>query len=169
MGLEEFTSDDNSVDESSSSSNSSSKVEKLTKENQPTMINQSFGPESEVEPRDIKYQIKSLNLNWISQFSKRRCDDGEVVMYSHLESHKAEVIAIFTGIRSFDSEPPYDNNLDIDITIFDKKNREVLQSKTVEYQDNWKEYLWESIDDMYTLYKREYSEQANINSFPERE
>lgn len=169
MGLDNFTSDDNSVSDSSdSSSNSSSnKVGKLTKVNQPSMTNQSFGPESHVSPRDIKYQIKSFGFNWNKQFSTRRSSDGEVVMYANWRAGvEANVtLAIFTGIRSFDSEHPYDNELDIDVTIYNLEEKEVLHKESVESNENWKDNLHKCISNVFKKYNSEYSDQESINKF----
>jgi len=169
MGLDNFTSDDNSVSESSdnSSNTSTSKVNKLTKVNQPTMANQSFGPESHVSPRDIKYQIKSFGFNWIKQFSTRRSNDGEVAMYATWRAGETNdvTLAIFTGIRSFDSEHPYDNELDIDVTLYDLEQKEVIHKESVESNDNWKNNLHKCISNVFEMYNSEYSDQESINNF----
>lgn len=159
MGLEKFTSD-NSSSSSSSTNSSSNKIREPNKSNQASNCNQSFGPENRVSPRDIKYQVKTFNFNWVKQFSHYRSEDGEIVMYisDYMIEDDNVTLAVFTGIRSFNSEHPYSDELDVMITKWNlEENNQVGVGNNIEYNDSWKSELVQTLEDMLSNVKMKHT------------
>lgn len=159
MGLEDFISDDN--DTSSSNSSTSSKTVKKTKvPNQPSNTHQSFGPEEHVAPRQIKLQIKSILPGAIKQLSTSRTDSGEVVFYGSKASMQFDnkTLVVFTGIRAFDSEPPYSEDLDILIQPVDLKEKRMIgEGVTVEYKEGWTHKLVDVLANRKEQFREEHA------------
>lgn len=150
MGLEDFTSDDNSVSSTDRETNTENEVSRPSTDNSPTDTHNVFGGLDIVSSNRIKWQIESLNYDWIKQFSHKRSDSGELVMYtSGLNNiHTGTVVAVFTTIKPFDTDPPYDEVLPLRITTWDlDKNEAVGEPRDIHHSGEWKYDIIKPIDE----------------------
>jgi hypothetical protein len=158
MGLDSFKSDDsgNSGNASSSNNSSSNKVKIGTdqghdtkKPGAPTNTHQLFKHDGSLSPRDIKYEVKSYCPTYVKQFSTSRSDSGELVMYSagRVTHVKSKTVAIFTSIKAFDDEPPFEDELDIKIVPWDLDNKEPLtEPQFIQSDDDWRRKIGKVIE-----------------------
>lgn len=145
MGLEEFSTDGNTSSTSSTSNRSKSNSASTNcTDNTPSEMKQMFLDHPDVNPRSIKYQVKSYGCKWVYQFSTRRTDKGELVMYASPfekdQTHKT--VMVFTTIASVTDEE-YSDDLDsIWVTCWNlKKNEPIGDGIHIESEDNWRDKL----------------------------
>lgn len=162
MGLDDFSSDDSGSSSSSTSSNDNTTSHDGgagLEDNSPTAAIQSFSDFPAVTPRAIKYQIKSVGANWINQYSTKRFDSGEIVMYAtgHQVNMYGNTVAVFTTIQSaFDVEPDNENK-DIHVVCWDFDEREALEPGIyVSQDDEWQQELMDTVEAQ--IYKLEQFE-----------
>ena len=153
MGLENFTSDGNDVSSSSNNNRGGSNTGSLNgspQDNSPSYATQAFSDMHGVTARQIKYHIKSINAKWIQQFSNKRFDTGEIVMYGYnnMAKTRGKTVAVFTTIQSaIDPEPDIENK-DIHIVCWDLENNEALNSGShVDYEGDWRQDLIDELEE----------------------
>lgn len=149
MGLDQFRTDTDSKSssESSSSSQSTSTTSQADSNNTPSYMTQAFTDHSEVSPRMIKYEIKSVMPKYTYVFSVSRFDSGELVAYSDPDNGKS--VVVFTTIQSqIDNNLP-DENKPVKVAQWDfEKEERYGDSKTIEYDSPWESELRDTILDM---------------------
>jgi len=139
MGLDEFTSDDNTSD-SSSTSSSSSTTQQTRKDNSPSYAEQCFSDRPKDTPRSIKYWIKGNGEKWVKTFSRKRLVDGEIVMHSAGSRSKKSGVAamVFTTILSSVDKPDVASDEDIKVTVWDfEAGEEIGDPIYVSPSDDW--------------------------------
>jgi len=151
MGLDDVSSDDTKTNSNSGSGGSTSRSTNATPtDNSPSEAKQSFCDLPGVNPRAIKYQIKSYGCKWINQFSTRRVDEGELVMYaSPFEKvQTSKTVIVFTTITSVTDPEPRDEPIDIWVTCWDLEEREAIgDGIVVDFDETWREDLKDAVFD----------------------
>jgi hypothetical protein len=150
MGLEEFTADelDEPTEETPEQSNETR--ERKYKDNSPSEAAQAFTDLPMVTPRAIKYQIKSIGGKWVKQFSAKRFDTGEVVMYGYGDQAKqsGKTVAIFTTIQSVVDDIEIEEHQDIHVVCWDLEQREALNNgEYIKPKGEWNKQLRSAIED----------------------
>lgn len=155
MGLEDFTSDDNEVSDTDSTS---VKPGGLSTGNSPGYAKQCFVDDSRCSPRAIKYEIQSYGTKWIKQFSTRRIEEGEVVMYlgSRELDETGTSLAVFTCILSAFDRPEGVDRRNMWVVKWDMEKNEPIQNgveiKPQAHYDDvttpWKDQLESAIMDL---------------------
>ena len=144
MGLEDFTSDDNSSSSSSSSSNTYSQKSESTNVKDGKSVVQSFSKTDEVNPRRIKYQIKSVNAKWVKQFNDWRIDEGEVVYYTggYGVVNSECALMVLTTIRGLSVEQYDGDEQPIIVAPWNLVENEPVEEVTeIKSSDNWQQNL----------------------------
>lgn len=151
MGLDDFTSEGNEVSDSNNSSSSSSTsgtISGSVPDNSPSYATQKFADIPTVTPRAIKYQIKTVNAEWVQQYSNERFDTGEIIMYGYNNTTKmhGKTVAVFTTIQSAIDQEPDVENKDIHVVCWDLEENEPLEPGVyVEYQGDWQQELLDTL------------------------
>jgi len=149
MGLDEFKTDSSSSSSSSSSSDteSTSTTNQTKVDNTPSYMTQAFTDHTEVSPRAIKYEIKSVIPKFTYVFSMSRFDTGELVAYSVPEDGKS--VVVFTTIQSqLDSGSP-DDNKPLKVVKWNFEEQTAYGgSETIEYDSSWDSKLRNTILEM---------------------
>lgn len=152
MGLDDFTSDPEGASGSnnnSSGGSTSGTISGSPPDNSPSYATQLFSDMPSVTPRQIKYQIKTVNARWVQQFSTKRFDKGEIVMYGYNNATKmnGKTVAVFTTIQSaIDKEPDVENK-DIHVVCWDFENNEALEPGIyVTYEGDWQKELLDTLE-----------------------
>lgn len=102
-----------------------------------------------VSPRAIKYEIKSYNCNWVTQFSSRRIQCGELVMRTGntVVDSKDTSVAVFTTILSEFDRPDKPDNYDIWVVRWDMDSNEPLDDGIyIKYEGEWANKLRMALD-----------------------
>jgi len=147
MGLDDFI-DEASSNKSNTSTNNS--TEQSISHNTSTEAEQLFSDIHGITPRSIKYQIKTIGAKWVYQFSTKRFDNGELIMYSAGDkaSMHGKTVVVFTTIQSVTDSISTTDNKDIHIVPYDVENKEQLDDPTiVEPSQNWNMELIEKIEE----------------------
>ena len=145
MGLDEFTTDGSTIGEQEDE-------EEYTglglSDNSPTPATQAFSDSEAVTPRTIKYNIESINANWIRDFSTKRFPNGELVMYaSNLYSKRAgKTVIVFTTIQSIVDERKVNTLKPIKVAMWDLREAEPIgDMKSINHSGQWKVKLIDEI------------------------
>jgi hypothetical protein len=151
MALDDFMSDDSEKNSTSDTVDSASgSTQGSPTNNTPSETRQMFIDHPDVTPRAIKYQVKSYGCKWISQFSTRRTDKGELVMYaSPFEKFgTSKTVMVFTTITSI-TNPEREHVLDnIWVTVWDLENREPIgDGIRIKDQEGWRKKLKNAVVD----------------------
>lgn len=156
MALDDFTSEDST--ETSNSSSTNSKEPRTDTGNTPGYARQCFVEgyvgNQRVSPRAIRYEIESIGLKWVTQFSSRRVDEGEIVMYADSVDNlgHGNTIAVFTTILSAFDRPYGVEQQDIWITEWDRIDNKLMGSEAIiEPEPEWSEELLDELHAMITM------------------
>jgi hypothetical protein len=149
MGLDDFKEDSSSNSSSSSSSTSNKSSNSSGSDNSPSAAKQAFCDLPKVNPRAIKNQIRVLGDKWVKQFSTRRFDEGELVMYGAGTNAKksGKTVMIFTSIQQVTDDIQPDENKDMKVTCWDLDKRKAIGDPTIiEAEPRWKTELYKAIE-----------------------
>lgn len=151
MALDDFSSDDTESNSNSDSGDSTSRsTNGSPTDNTPSEAQQTFSDVPDVSPRAIKYQIKTYGCKWINQFSTRRTEHGELVMYaSPFEKvQTSKTVMVFTTITSVTDPEPEEGPDTIWVTVWDLKERQPIGDGIhIEDQEHWRENLKDAVFD----------------------
>jgi len=149
MGLDEFLDDDSSNSSSSSSTTNTKQVDRSDFGASKFNIIQAFDKTGKVTPQQIKYQVRSIDAGWKSQFSLERMEKGELVLYSsgfHASSG-GEVVMIFTTIQSVTEDEYNGDSKDIWVVFWDLDEGENIdEGAYINRDEGWEEVLFNEVD-----------------------
>lgn len=146
MGLDNFDTSDNST--SSTDISMPDPPRDPSQNNSPSPCKQAFTDDPSVNPRDIKYQIKTCGLLWTTSFSQLRFDCGELVIYGAGDhSYKnGKTVAVHTAIMQPFSYAQPEENQPIWVTIWDfEGGNNPVEEWYVEHTDGWREELEQTV------------------------
>jgi len=148
MGLEDFQSEDDTGSNSSSTTNTSTS-KTTTEDNNPSNADVGFHDIPQANARAIKAQIRALAENWKKQYSNRRFDTGEIVMYSAGKNVKKcnKTVMVFTTIQPVTTEDDIEESKDIHVVCWDfNKDEPITEGTYIDETDRWKTQLYKAIE-----------------------
>lgn len=150
MGLDEFVQGNSNVN------NQEDKNEYTglgLEDNSPTPSRQAFTDSPGVTPRSITYHIKTVNARWLRDYSLRRFDTGELVMYGYNcnTTRTKKTVMVFTTIQSivdsFNTDQAITETKSILVVPWNIKDSEPLDDPVeITPDERWEDDLVEAIE-----------------------
>jgi len=151
MGLEEFTDEVQEASTETEETQSGNEVrDRQFKDNSPGKSPQAFTDLPMVNPRAIKYQINTINTDWKHQFSTRRFDSGELVMYGYGKQadESGKTVAVFTTIQSAIDDITIEEHQDIHVVCWDLEEKEMLNDgEYIKPDGEWNQNLLNAVEE----------------------
>jgi len=148
MGLEDFQSEDDTSSNSSSTTTTST-TKQTSKDNSPSNADVGFHDIELANARAIKAQVKALADNWKTQYSNRRFDTGEIIMYSAGKNVKKcnKTVMVFTTIQPVTTEDDIGESKDIHVVCWDfDKCEPITEGTYIDGTETWKTKLYKAIE-----------------------